>query len=403
MAARYQNVKLQRELRADARQVYRAFTNATVLREWFCDVATVSPVNDGRIYMAWDDGYYTSGHYLTLKEYRQVSFTWFGRGEPRETWVRAHIKAQKGGSLLTLEHLHIGTGKAWTSIAGEFQKEWEKSLENLASVLEKGEDLRLTRRPMMGIGISDFDAEIARQVGVPVSRGIRLDAVVEGMGAAMAGLQSGDVIVRMGGHDTPDGASLHNILQAHRAGDQVEVEYYRRADKRMSTMVLSRRPLPELPSNLTGVAEAMRKKADASFSELDAFLAGISDKEAFFKPGKDAWSVMEVLAHLIHGERGYQQYICDVAGYQQPHYDDYAGNLQARNAATLAAYPTLAEMVRELKHSAKETIALVTALPPEFLAHKAAFWQIAYGAVEPDYHIATHMEQMRAAVQAARG
>jgi uncharacterized protein YndB with AHSA1/START domain len=403
MAVRYQKVMLQRQVMADPRQVYRAFTNATVLREWFCDVATVNPNHGGRIYMAWDDGYYSSGYYLVLKEFKEVAFTWFGRGEPRETRVSVRIKAQKGGSLLTLEHLRIGAGKAWASIAGEFQKEWEKSLDNLASVLETGEDLRLTQRPMMGIGISDFDAEIARQIGVPISKGMRLDAVVQGMGAEAAGLLADDVIVRLGGHDTPDGASLHTALQVHRAGDRVEVEYYRGAEKKTTSMQLSRRPLPELPATLQGVAEARRQKADAGFSELDAFLAGITEREAFFKPDKDAWSVMEVLAHLIHGERDYQQFICDVAGYQQPLYDDYAGNLQARNAATLAAYPKLAEMVGELKHSTHETIALMAALPDDFMAHKAAFWQIAYNTLEPDYHIATHLEQMRAAIQAARG
>ena len=66
-----QKVLLQRELKADVQQVYQAFTNATVLREWFCDIATVSPNSGGRIYMAWDDGYYTSGYYLTLKEYQR--------------------------------------------------------------------------------------------------------------------------------------------------------------------------------------------------------------------------------------------------------------------------------------------------------------------------------------------
>jgi uncharacterized protein YndB with AHSA1/START domain len=401
MAARYKNVLLQREIKADVQQIYRAFTNATVLREWFCDIATVSPNSGGRIYMAWDDGYYTSGYYLTLKEYKEVAFTWFGRGEPRETRVRVRIKAQKGGSLLTLEHSRIGVGKEWGEVAGEFQKEWDKSLENLAAVLETGEDLRLTRRPMMGIGVSDFDTEIARQMGVPVSKGIRLDAVVAGMGAEAAGLQAGDVIVRMGGMDTPDAASLHTILQSHRAGDQVAVEFYRGAEKKATSMVLSRRPLPELPSSLAGVADALRKRSDAGFAELEVFLAGVTDREAQFKPDKDAWSVMEVLAHLIHGERDYQHFICNVAGYQQPQHDDYAGNLLARNAATVAVYPTLAEILGELKHSTQETIALVAALPPDFLAHKAAFWQIAYGAVEPDYHIATHMEQMRAAVQAA--
>jgi hypothetical protein len=48
----------------------------------------------------------------------------------------------------------------------------EKSLDNLVSVLETGEDLRFTLRPMIGIGASDFDEEIARQIGVPGNMGI---------------------------------------------------------------------------------------------------------------------------------------------------------------------------------------------------------------------------------------
>ena len=201
--------------------------------------------------------------------------------------MSVRIQAKKGEALVTLEHSRIGSGGTWKLLAGEFQKEWEKSLENLASVLETGEDLRLTRRPMMGIGISDFDEEIARQMGVPVSKGIRLDGVVDGMGAAAAGLQAGDVIVSLGGHDTPDSASLHSALQVHRAGDRVEVFYYRGAEKRMITMELSRRPLPDLPVTLAGLVEAMRQKIEARFSELDPFLAGITEAEAFFKPAKD--------------------------------------------------------------------------------------------------------------------
>lgn len=402
MAARTQKIVLQRSIDVDPRQVYRAFTNATVLREWFCDVATVSLSPGGRIYMAWDDGYYTSGSYLVLKEFKVVAFTWFGRGEPRETRVSVRIKPQKGGALLALEHARIGTGKVWTPFAGEFQKEWEKSLDNLVSVLETGEDLRLTRRPMIGIGVSDFDEEIARQIGVPVSKGIRLDTVVEGMGAQAAGLASGDVIVCLGGRETPDGAALHTAIQAHRAGDRVEVEYYRGANKRSTTLEFSRRPLPELPTTLAELVGIMRHKSEAGLSELDGFLAGLTDAEASFKPSMESWSVKEVLAHLIHGERDNQQFICGIAGYQQAHYDGYAGNQQARISATTVVYPMLADLVGELKRCSQETIALVAALPSDFVAHKAAFWQIAYGAAEPDYHIATHLDQMRTAVQAAR-
>ena len=165
--------------------------------------------------------------------------------------------------MLTLEHSRIGAGKAWGAVAGEFQQEWEKSLENLAAVLETGEDLRLTRRPMMGIGVSDFDAEIARQMGVPVSKGIRLDAVVAGMGAEAAGLQPGDVIVRMGGMDTPDGAACTRSCSRTAPAMRWQlISIVGRRKGRPAWCSLAD-PYRSCPPAWLGVADALRKRSDA--------------------------------------------------------------------------------------------------------------------------------------------
>jgi S1-C subfamily serine protease len=61
---------------------------------------------------------------------------------------------------------------------------------------------------MLGIMLSDFNAEIAKSMGLPVSSGVRIDGTVPGMGAEAAGLQSGDVIVGMAGYPVGDFSSL---------------------------------------------------------------------------------------------------------------------------------------------------------------------------------------------------
>lgn len=58
--------------------VYRAFTNSTSLREWLCDVATVEPHPNGRMYLWWRGDFYSSGHYLELDENKKIKFRWYG-------------------------------------------------------------------------------------------------------------------------------------------------------------------------------------------------------------------------------------------------------------------------------------------------------------------------------------
>jgi uncharacterized protein YndB with AHSA1/START domain len=67
--------------------VFRAFTNASSLREWLCDVATVEPRPGGRIYLNWAANYYASGEYTQIEPERLVAFTWQGRGESKPTQV----------------------------------------------------------------------------------------------------------------------------------------------------------------------------------------------------------------------------------------------------------------------------------------------------------------------------
>ena len=204
--------KLEKFIQAPSSEVFLYFTNSTALKDWLCDVATADPRPGGRLYMWWNGDYYTSGEYLKVVKDELISFTWFGRGEPHATRLDVTLKKRKTGTLLKLIHRKLGNNSKWVGIGDTYEKEWSRNLDNLASVLENGEDLRITTRPMLGIFINDFNADIADKLGVPIVQGLRLGGVVEGLGAQKAGLKSDDVITWMDGSEITVVSSLNKSL-----------------------------------------------------------------------------------------------------------------------------------------------------------------------------------------------
>ncbi len=402
MSEQTQTLVFKGQVKAPRGQVFRAFTNATALREWFCDAAMVQPRLNGRFLCGWDSGFYACGHFTTFQAPEGFTLSWFGRGEPAPSTIEVSLEEKNGLTSVTIQHHGIGSSPDWVKTIPEIKDGWEQSLENLSSVLETGQDLRFIRRPMLGITITDFSPEIASRMGVPVSQGVRLDSVIVGMGAEAAGLQAQDVIVAIDGKEIVDFSSMATALQKRRAGDTVEMVFYRGAEKKIIPMTLSGRPIPPMPATVAELAVLARKRIEQACQILEDFVAGISDEEAGIRPQEGEWSVKEVIAHLIHGERGYQNYVSEVVSGFQAYYDDYGDNLNARVEATVAAYPSLQDLMLEFKRAGEETAALLERLPSSFAENKGSFWRIAYGETEGPYHLQVHLEQMKAAVQIVR-
>ncbi len=398
-------LKFEQTVGASAAQVYRAFTISSALREWFCDAALANPRPGGRLYFGWNSGYYASGEFTAVTENEAIAFTWHGRNEPATTQVDISLEPEGEGTRVTISHSGIGSGEAWAETIDQFKRGWEVGLENLVSVLETGQDLRFVRRPMLGITLGEFNAEIAAELGVPVTAGMRLDGLVEGMGAQAAGLQKDDVIVGIEGAKVTDWPSLSNAVSVHRADDEVNVVFYRGAEKMSVQMVLSRRPLPEVPETAEALADAIRQIYAETDAELDGFLDSISEDEAAYQPAPDQWSVKQTLAHLIAGERGWPDWLSNMINDDEPWHDRFENPtvVPARLKATQAVFPTVSALVEELKRDEAETIAMLAALPSEFVARKGTYTRLCYYLLEmPGYHTRLHLDQMREAVAAAR-
>lgn len=389
-------------IKATPAETYRMFANATALREWLCDVATLAAKPGGRLYLAWNSGYFASGEFAEVQPKEKLVFTWQGRGDPARTQVQVTFTEKDGGTRVGLEHSGLGDDEAWSQSRKEIERGWQAGLENLAAVMDSGEDLRLVRRPMLGITVGEYNEGIAKELGIPVSEGVRLDSPLEGMGAEAAGLQKDDVLVSLGGQPVTDFISLTNALQGRNAGEKVEVVFYRGPDKKTVSMELSRRPFPEIPKDAHGLAEGVRKINNKVLEDLEDFLVGITDEEASYKIAPDEWSLKEVMAHFIHDERYTHHFIAELVFSEERVSDGYGENFQPYIEATVKAYPTLKDLLQEYQRGSQITLEILEGLPEEFVHRKSSFWRLSYNLLQDPYHYFSHKEQMQAAVDAAR-
>lgn len=394
------SLAFERRIQARREEVFRAFTHATLLRDWLSHGADCDPRVGGHIFLRWRDGNLMTGLYRLVRAPEALEFSW-------ETWqgqassgVLVTLRAEGEGTLLRLEHR--GPGAEPEGLA----RAWEISLENLQSVLETGIDLRWARRPRLGIAIDEnFTPEMGRSLGVPDGKGIRLVGTAPGSGAEKAGLLKDDILVSLNGVALEGIDSVDLALRGQRAGDRAEVRYYRGGQAQTVFLELGLFPLPDLPADALELAA----RAERMYHELNqamfSLFEGLSEERAGLRPAEGEWSVKELAAHFILMERDYQSWVADMLN-DRPVLDDLQmrPNVTPRIQALLERFETLPALCKELEAAEAETLAMIRAFPVQFAAErKHLFRRAAQWALEvvPVHLYEEHMEQFKAAIQAA--
>lgn len=389
-------------VQAPLKFAYRAFTNATAIREWMCDVATVAPHPRGRMYLWWNGDFYSSGHYLELEENKRVKFRWFSSADPAPTEVTVTFTEKDGGVTVRMEH-EVPADETWKKMAEGFRENWQDTLRNLKSVLETGIDLRIAERPMLGILPGGFTEEQAKALNVPTKEGLRLDGTVDGMGAQKAGLQANDVLVRMAGKPiTSDFNSLPIALAGKKGGDVVEVQFYRGAEKKTVQMELTRRPMPEVPFNPAELSKQARVLYEEGLQALDECFAGYTDEQAMKRPAPKEWSALEVVAHLIQGERFNANNLTSLIDGYEITSDGFGDNVTASVEAVVKANPSIKEMLDNLRRISEEYLTYIALIPAEFAENKGSYHRFGSAVLQPNFHFTAHTDQIRKALEAAR-
>jgi hypothetical protein len=255
---------------------------------------------------------------------------------------------------------------------------------------------------MLGIITNDFNEKIAAEIGVPVTEGVRIDQPVQGMGAEQAGLMGDDVIVEMNGIAIRGFEDLNIALGGLHAGESTVVVAYRGHERQTFEMKLSKRPTAEAPRSLEEFAAYLETiQADVT-AELRQALNGVSEEQAGFSPGGDAWSVKESLAHLIDTENFSVSWITELMSDAEREFTGEGENQISRLRAMLEVTPTVPELLDRYEKAQREHVAMIRGAEP-LMQRKAILWKLAqFELLFPGTHERSHIEQIKHALQAAQ-
>jgi uncharacterized protein YndB with AHSA1/START domain len=394
---------LRMKIDAAPEDVFYAISTPQGWRDWLCDSARFESRAGGTYQLAWNSGWYVAGVVKEIEKPEKVVLTWHGMAEPGATEVRFELKGENGVTEVIIIHTGFGEGEEWVSIRQEVEKGWDIGLENLESLFSTGADLRVVRRPMLGIMLSDFSEEIAALIGVPVTEGVRIDRPIEGMGAEKAGLQANDVIVSMGGEEIKRISELGVALQGRQAGDVISVVFYRE-DKRMEVeMELSGRPFPETPKDTQEFADRLAEVNAEVLAEVKAVFQGVSESEADFRLSPKDWSAKEALAHLILSEVFLQNWIAERQYDAEREFSDQGENSLEQLQGLVTVTPTIEGLLDRLESTQRETIEFLRRIE-QFNSRPGTIWTLALNTLSvPGTHERSHLEQIKETLAAAKG
>ena len=110
------------------------------------------------------------------------------------------------------------------------------------------EALRRGQRPergYLGVGLQPLDENIADSLGLPKDRGEIVRSVVPGEAAARAGVQQGDVILKVGGRDVTPDETVSYLIANSSVGARVPVEIIRDGRRQTLQVQVGQRPTEE--------------------------------------------------------------------------------------------------------------------------------------------------------------
>ena len=391
-----------RTLSATPAQVYFALTDRNALIQWLCNTARLRPRVGGYYFWRWTQGYFTAGEFTAVEANEKLAFTWQGKGEPGSTNVTIELSGDEDGpTTLTLAHSDIGDGDAWADTRRELEIGWNTGLDNLKSILETGLDKRLYDPPILGVFPAGLvSAEQAAENGWDVEGGVRINGTVPSSGAESAGLLGGDVIISINNQPTTGFQTMGPAIAGKKAGDEVEVVYYRDNAKQSVNMPLTPRPVPQTPASHDEFISQLRDIYAQQDQQLDEILAGVSDETAYTAPEEGAWSAVDVLGHMLLVERSVQGNLAlQLTGGTIDGFPNQTVMLESFRQA----YPTLADYVAAWKNAEAETISLVANLPDEFIARKYDYMNLANNLLNGlPGHTGGHIQQIKQTLESVQ-
>jgi serine protease Do len=154
-------------------------------------------------------------------------------------------RGNSGGPLFNMDGEVVGVNTAILSPnGGSIGIGFAMSASVVTGVVDQLKEFGETRRGWLGVRIQDVNDELAEALGLDTTDGALVTDVPEGP-AAIAGMESGDVILSFDGHDVADTRELVRRVGNTAVGKAVDVVVFRDGDRETLSVTLGRRETAE--------------------------------------------------------------------------------------------------------------------------------------------------------------
>jgi Do/DeqQ family serine protease len=144
-----------------------------------------------------------------------------------------------GGALVNTRGELVGINSAIASNTGSYTGYSFAIPVNLVrKVVDDLAEFGNVQRGFIGVSIRDLDSKLAEEKGLKVSRGVYVAGLTEGGSAAKAGIEEGDVIVKVGDVTVNSTPELQEQIGRFRPGDKVNVTVQRSGKEQIFAVVL---------------------------------------------------------------------------------------------------------------------------------------------------------------------
>jgi len=155
-----------------------------------------------------------------------------------------------GGPLINLEGKIVGVNTAIFTRSGGYQGIGFAVPINMARrIMNDLIDEGRVSRGWLGVGIQDVTPELAKAFRLKDNKGTLITGVMSGTPAEKAGLQKGDVVLKLNGEIVENSNALRNEIADARADATVELELVRNGTPMRMMVTLDERP--KQPSRMT--------------------------------------------------------------------------------------------------------------------------------------------------------
>lgn len=176
-----------------------------------------------------------------------------------------------GGALVNLEGNLVGINSAIASPTGAFAGySFAVPVEIVEKVVADLKEYGEVQRALLGVAIADVTAELAEEKKINQLNGVYIAGVNPGSAAEDAGIQEGDVILKVNGLEVNNTSELQGTVARFRPGDKVSVAYARNGKMNTTNVILK---------NKLGTTKVVKKGSEMIMEVLGASVKALSEKE----------------------------------------------------------------------------------------------------------------------------